>query len=217
MSLPALKPMERVKRYAEAPLPTHRGECQVVVYRECVDGEPLPNQEHVALVFGDLSQAGPEGVLARVHSECITSEVFASMKCDCKEQLDAALDRVAEAGCGLVLYLRQEGRGIGLGNKVRAYALQAEGADTIEANHQLGFGTDLRSYDIAAAMLRDLGVSRVRLMTNNPDKVSGLESQGIEVVRRESIEIAANPHSRDYLSTKKLQMGHFLDMSAEDR
>lgn len=209
MSLPALKSVSCVLRYAEAPIPTARGDARLIVYRECVDGAPMPHQEHVAMVFGD-PQAATDGLLARVHSECITSEVFGSLKCDCRQQLDDALDRVAAEGTGVLLYLRQEGRGIGLGNKVRAYALQAEGADTIEANHQLGFGTDLRSYDIAAEMLRDLGVGRVRLMTNNPEKVSGLEDQGIEVVRREPIEIAPNRFSRDYLATKKRQMGHLL-------
>lgn len=207
-ALAAISP-KLVSRYAEAPLPTLRGDARLVVFREYAPDNALIYKEHVAYVVGE-PKPDPSGVLVRVHSECLTSEVFGSLKCDCREQLNAALDRISQEEAGVLLYLRQEGRGIGLGNKVRAYALQAEGADTIEANHQLGFGTDLRSYDIAASMLRSLGLPGVRLMTNNPEKVRGLEEHGIEVLKREPIEIAANPHSKAYLVTKKREMGHFL-------
>jgi len=209
--LPSMKPEipgTRVIRYAEAPLPTRRGDVRLVVYREQVDGRTNQDKEHVAVIIGQPERKAAS-VLVRAHSECLTSEVFGSMKCDCREQLDSALDRMIEEKEGVLLYLRQEGRGIGLGNKIRAYKLQSEGADTIEANHQLGFETDYRTYDIAAGMLHDLGIERVRLLTNNPDKVQGMVSFGIEVERRESIEIAPNEHSEGYLQTKK-QMGHFL-------
>lgn len=213
MILPSKKPLEipggrQVVRYANAPLPTASGEVQLVVFREVVDGEADPQREHVAVVVGD---PGAERVLTRVHSECITSEVFGSLKCDCRQQLDAAVAQMHKDGAGILLYLRQEGRGIGLGNKVRAYALQAKGADTIEANHQLGFETDLRTYDIAAGMLHDLGVRSVRLLTNNPDKVAGLEEFGVQVVERLGIQLEANEHSASYLETKRASLGHFLE------
>lgn len=197
----------KMVRYASAPLPTEHGEVQLVVFRECKDGQSDPDQEHVAVVVGKPADAG---VLVRVHSECITSEVFGSLKCDCRDQLDAAIEDMHRQGAGILIYLRQEGRGIGLGNKIRAYALQAEGADTIEANHQLGFETDLRSYDIAAAMLKDLGVKSVRLLTNNPDKVKGLQEHGIVIDQRLSIQLQANEHSASYLETKRASLGHFL-------
>lgn len=196
-----------VVRFAEANVPTHHGEARFVVYRESVDGEVDERMEHVALVFGD---PGPRDVLTRVHSECVTSEVFGSLKCDCDDQLHFALDRIQAAGAGILIYLRQEGRGIGLGNKIRAYALQEQGADTVDANHQLGFETDLRTYDIAAAMFADLGVESVALMTNNPDKVKGLEDHGIEVVRREPVVVEVNEHSKGYLDAKRARLGHLL-------
>lgn len=213
MILPSKKPHliqggRRVVRYASAPVPTAPGEVELVVFREVVDGQPDPNREHVAVVVGD---PGAERVLTRVHSECITSEVFGSLKCDCRDQLDAAVAKMHAHGSGVLLYLRQEGRGIGLGNKIRAYALQAEGADTIEANHQLGFETDLRTYDIAAGMLQDLGIASVRLLTNNPDKVQGLEESGVEVTERLGIQLEANEHSASYLETKRASLGHFLE------
>src|SRR5688572_21454771 len=155
-----------VTRYAEADIPTIHGPMRVVVFRA---GHAANAEEHVALVMGDPF-ANPDDVLIRVHSECLTSEVFGSMKCDCREQLVGAIERIQEKGAGIVLYLRQEGRGIGLGNKIRAYAAQQKGADTVDANHQVGFESDLRSYDVAAAMLEDLGVRGVSLMTNNPRK-----------------------------------------------
>ncbi len=221
MILPSMKPdipRNRVVRYAEAPLPTARGDVRVFVYQEVIDGKANELKEHVAVVVGHPESSARENkpVLVRAHSECLTSEVLGSLKCDCREQLDAALDRMIEEGEGVLLYLRQEGRGIGLGNKIRAYRLQADGADTIEANHQLGFETDLRTYDFAAGMLHDIGIHRVRLLTNNPEKVQGLEAFGIEVERRESIEIEANEHSEGYLRTKKREMGHFLERFMAD-
>lgn len=188
-------------------MPTHHGEARFVVYRESEGGVVDERDEHVALVFGT---PGPRAVLTRVHSECLTSEVFGSLKCDCDDQLHAALDRIQANGSGILVYLRQEGRGIGLGNKIRAYALQERGADTVDANHQLGFETDLRTYDFAAAIYRDLGVKSVVLMTNNPDKVSGLEASGIEVVRRESVIVASNEHSQGYLDAKRARLGHLF-------
>lgn len=198
-----------VQRYAEADVPTERGMLRMVVYREPIEGAPADTKEHVALIVGRPENAeGP--VLARMHSECLTSEVFGSLKCDCRDQLDAALDRCFDKGVGVVLYLRQEGRGIGLGNKIRAYALQSEGADTVQANHQLGFDTDLRRYDVAADMFLDLQVKSVRLMTNNPDKVAQLEDYGVKVEGREPHQTPANIHSRKYMATKREKCGHFI-------
>jgi GTP cyclohydrolase II len=203
MSTPA------VRRYAEAEMPTAFGKFKLVVYRvepetSAVEGLPGP-QEHMALVAGE--PAGEE-VLTRVHSECWTGEVAGSLKCDCREQLDTALDAIARAGRGVLVYLRQEGRGIGLGNKIRAYALQNAGADTVEANERLGFAADLRSYGLAAAMLADLGVSSVALMTNNPDKVAGLEAAGVRVARRVPHWVEHDEHAREYLEVKRAKLGH---------
>src|SRR5437764_6782964 len=173
----------QLTRYAEADLPTVYGPFRVYVYREGPASSPEHQPpEHMAIVRGQV--AGQSNVLARVHSECWTSEVLGSLKCDCRDQLDAALARIAAEGAGVVVYLRQEGRGIGLGNKIRAYDLQNHGADTVEANLRLGFEADARSYDIAAAILADLGVHSVRLLTNNPLKVAGLESAGVKVADR---------------------------------
>lgn len=191
-----------IERYAEARLPTRFGTFQVVVYREVgVD------KEHLAVIAGDV--AGAEDLLVRVHSECLTGEVLHSLKCDCRDQLDLALERIDRAGKGAVLYLRQEGRGIGLGNKIRAYAKQDEGLDTVDANLALGFDVDQRGYQIAADMLRDLGVRSVALMTNNPRKVKGLQDDGIKVTRREPHRIEAHDYNRDYLKTKQDRLGHF--------
>jgi GTP cyclohydrolase II len=190
-------------RYAEADLPTEYGMFRVVVYRE----ENTPH-EHCAIVKGDI--AGKTDVLARVHSECLTGEVLHSLKCDCREQLDLALRRIAEAKQGVVLYLRQEGRGIGLGNKIRAYALQSQGVDTVDANTQLGFEPDERRYEIASLMLEDLGARSIVLMTNNPDKVEALRADGMKVARRVDHHVEPNEWNRGYLLTKRLRMGHQL-------
>lgn len=204
-------PGREVVRYAETVLPTRHGQATLIVYREVIDGTPSPQKEHVALVFGDPKTL-KDDVHCRVHSECITSEVFGSLKCDCREQLEHALEHLSGGQTGVLLYLRQEGRGIGLGNKIRAYALQNRGADTIEANHQLGFETDLRTYDIAAGMLHEIGIKSVKLLTNNPEKISGLEEYGVQVTERLPVEIAPNAHSEDYLVAKREKCGHLLSL-----
>jgi len=177
-----------------------------MVFREIATGK-----EHVAAVKGEVR--GFAGVPVRVHSECLTSEILGSLKCDCRDQLEHALDLVGTAERGVVLYLRQEGRGIGLGNKIRAYALQARGADTYEANRQLGFQDDLRRYDVAACMLKQLGVASVDLITNNPLKIKGLESEGIPVRRRIASLASSNPHNIGYLRTKRERTGHLIDLA----
>ncbi len=192
--------------YAEALLPTRRGPLRMLVFRDA-DGI-----EHVALVKGEV--AGRPGVVCRVHSECLTAEVMGSLKCDCREQLESALDAIAAAEAGVLVYLRQEGRGIGLGNKIRAYALQASGLDTYEANRHLGFEEDLRSYETASAILRHLGVVSVDLITNNPLKVKGLEDGGIGVRRRIPSIVVANPYNAGYLETKREVGGHLLEQIA---
>jgi len=207
--LPARKPTQNLERFSEADIPTERGMLRTVVFKDRRNG-----REHVALVVGQV--AGKEGVPVRVHSECLTSEVFGSLKCDCREQLDRALDFISQAGCGVVLYLRQEGRGIGLGNKIKAYALQAKGYDTYEANRQLGFADDLRSYDIAAEMLRSLDVRSVDLITNNPLKIAGLVEEGIPVRRRIPSRTEHNPHNVGYLKTKRERTGHLIELFAEE-
>jgi GTP cyclohydrolase II len=190
-----------VERYAEAQMPSRFGLFRGLVYRE-LEGD----KEHLAVTAGEI--AGKEDLLVRVHSECLTGEAFHSLRCDCRDQLDLALERIQAAGAGAVLYLRQEGRGIGLGNKIRAYAKQDEGLDTVDANLALGFEDDQRGYQVAADMLRDLGVRSVALMTNNPRKVEGLERDGIKVTRREPHEVEAHEHNRDYLKTKQDRLGH---------
>jgi GTP cyclohydrolase II len=195
-----------LSRYAEADVPTEYGAVRAIVYRV---GESVPPEEHIALVVGDVA-SGDEPVLARVHSECWTGEVMRSRKCDCRDQLDLALQAVTEKGRGVVVYLRQEGRGIGLGNKVRAYALQQEGVDTVDANRILGFADDARQYDVAAAILKDLGVRSVALMTNNPGKVRGLVDGGIAVAERVALKGESNEHNAEYLAVKARKMGHAL-------
>jgi 3,4-dihydroxy 2-butanone 4-phosphate synthase/GTP cyclohydrolase II len=192
--------MESLTRYAESALPTSHGSFRLVVYRASDD------EEHVAMVRGEVR--GATGVLTRVHSECFTGEVLGSLRCDCRDQLEQALTRIAKEDQGVLVYMRQEGRGIGLGNKIRAYALQDQGIDTVEANLALGFDADMRTYEIAAAILTDLGVESVRLMTNNPAKIEGLESAGIQVTAQESHWVKASEHSEDYLRIKKIKMGH---------
>jgi GTP cyclohydrolase II len=203
---PAL-PEGRIELYSEAPLPTARGLFRAVVFRDGRDGA-----EHLALVLGDIGGAPPT---VRVHSECLTSEVLGSLKCDCRAQLDRALDCIASLGRGALLYLRQEGRGIGLGNKIRAYALQAEGLDTYQANQALGFEDDLRRYDVAAEMLRLLGVRTVDLITNNPLKVEGLKQAGIQIRRRVPLPSPSNPHSLNYLRAKRERTGHLIETDDE--
>ena len=199
----------RLQELACAPLPTRFGTFSMHVFRwEDELAHPTLSNEHVALVYGKVRGQG--AVPIRVHSECLTGEVFGSLKCDCNDQLEFAQAEIARRGYGVVLYLRQEGRGIGLANKVRAYALQAQGADTIQANELLHLPVDARQYDVAAEMLRSLGVQSVMLMTNNPDKQEQLESLGIEVVGRIPVLIPANPHSARYLAVKAAQMRHDL-------
>jgi GTP cyclohydrolase II/3,4-dihydroxy 2-butanone 4-phosphate synthase/GTP cyclohydrolase II len=196
-------------RYADAEIPTAHGPLRVFVYRDPASAGNLPAEEHVAIVAGEVSAAS--NVLVRVHSECWTSEVLGSLKCDCREQLDAAIARIAAEGTGVVVYLRQEGRGIGLGNKVRAYALQNDGADTVEANLALGFEADERRYDLAAAILKDLGVRSIRLLTNNPTKVAGLRASGVVITERISHWVGENQYNSDYLAVKRRKMGHHPD------
>jgi GTP cyclohydrolase II len=195
-----------LERYSESDVPTEYGTVRLVVFRV---GVAPSLEEHVAVVFGgDAALDGEQPVLARVHSECWTGEVLGSSKCDCRAQLDLAMQLLKDAGRGVLVYLRQEGRGIGLGNKIRAYALQEKGADTIEANRMLGFGDDERTYDIAAAMLGSLGVRTVNLITNNPKKVDGLEAHGIRVANRVSATTPKNEHNASYLEVKVRRMGH---------
>ena len=197
-----------VEQVAEARLPTSHGEFRAIAYRSAVDFA-----EHVALVKGDISSEEP--VLVRVHSECLTGDVFGSLRCDCGSQVEMALEAIAREGRGVFLYMRQEGRGIGLHNKIRAYALQDNGADTVEANQQLGFAPDLRHYGIGAQILADIGVRRMRLLTNNPRKVVGLESYGLELVERVPILAQDNPENRHYLETKRDKLGHLLGTSLD--
>jgi len=198
-----------VTRVAEARLPTQFGDFKVIAYKASTD----PN-EHLALVMGDV--ATDEPVLVRVHSQCLTGDVFHSQRCDCGEQIEMAMKRIADAGRGVVLYLRQEGRGIGIHNKIKAYALQDKGMDTVEANISLGFKADQRDYGIGAQILADLGVRNMRLMTNNPKKMSGLESYGLNIVEQLPITTEPNPHNRRYLQTKQKKLGHLLKVPDND-
>ena len=198
-----------IKKVAQAPIPTRFGEFELHVFQgRHPQANPDLSSEHIALVLGEVK--GGRGVPVRVHSECLTSEVFGSLKCDCKEQLEQVQERIANRGIGVIVYLRQEGRGIGLANKIRAYALQAQGADTVEANEMLHLPVDARQYDIAAAILDELGVESIELLTNNPAKVEGLTSLGVEVVKRSPVVVAANQFSRPYLEAKKNRMEHEL-------
>jgi len=196
-----------VHRAAQARLPTeHAGDFTAIVYTNDVD-----QHHHIALVKGDISKA--DRVLVRVHSECLTGDVFGSSRCDCGVQLSAAMRMIDQEGCGILVYMRQEGRGIGLINKLKAYYLQdSQGMDTVEANLKLGFKADLRDYGIGAQILRDLGVKKMALLTNNPKKIIGLEGYGIEVVARYPIEILSNPENREYLQCKRDRMGHLFEV-----
>ncbi len=199
----------RLELLAQAPIPTPYGAFSVMVFRYDDPGaHPTLSDEHVALVMGNV--ADQERVPVRVHSECLTSEVFGSLKCDCKQQLEAAQAMIGRHGAGVVLYLRQEGRGIGLANKIKAYALQAGGADTIEANELLHLPVDARQYDVAADILKALDVRSVELMTNNPEKQEALTRLGIRVLGRIPVHAGANPHSESYLSVKRDRMRHLL-------
>ncbi len=192
-----------VKRIAEAELPTRFGDFRVIAYTSIIDG-----REHLALIRGEI--AGQENVLVRMHSECLTGDVFGSMRCDCGEQLDLALQRIAREEQGALVYLRQEGRGIGLGNKIRAYALQDEGQDTVQANETLGFKPDLRDYGIGAQILLDLGLRTIRILTNNPRKIVGLDGYDLEITGREPLRVEPGTHNERYLETKRAKLGHML-------
>jgi len=193
----------RLRRVAKAKLPTEFGEFEIHAYDDVAG-----RKTHIALVLGDIGDG--KGVLARLHSSCLTGDVFHSARCDCGPQLHAAMERVAAEGSGVILYLNQEGRGIGLANKIRAYALQDQGYDTVEANERLGFGADQREYGLGVEMLRDLGVKSMRMLTNNPRKLAGVETHGMSVSEIVPIEIPASESTRRYLRTKKEKLGHLL-------
>jgi len=195
-----------VQRITEARLPTRYGEFTIMAYKSTVDAD-----EHVALVKGDIS--GNDPVLVRVHSECLTGDVFGSLRCDCGDQVDLAMKKIADEGRGVFLYMRQEGRGIGIHNKLRAYALQDQGMDTVEANIALGFAPDLREYGVGAQILADLGLHNILLLTNNPKKVIGLESYGLKIVETIPLLATPNPYDIHYLETKQRKLGHSLGIS----
>jgi len=192
-----------VQRIVSTKLPSQYGEFRIYLFRSQTD-----NKDHIALVKGDISPEKP--TLVRVHSECLTGDVFGSLRCDCNAQLVASMEMVEAEGHGIVLYMRQEGRGIGLLNKLKAYNLQDDGLDTVEANEELGFRADLRDYGIGAQILRDLGVGKMRLLTNNPKKIIGLTGYGLEVVERVPLEIHPNQHNERYLATKRDKLGHLI-------
>jgi len=192
-----------IEELSDISLPNKFGEFQLRLFEDKIHGD-----HHVALIKGEIS--GNDAVLVRVHSQCLTGDIFGSLRCDCGEQLNGALERIEEEGKGLLVYLRQEGRGIGLKNKIMAYKLQEEGLDTVEANHRLGFPADLREYGIGAQIIRECGVRKMHLLTNNPRKIIGLEGYGLEVVGRENIEFKSNVMNKKYLKTKRDKLGHFI-------
>lgn len=204
--IPSSQPATQLTMVAQARVPTGYGTFTMKLFKEEPSG-----LEHVAMVMGDVAGSA----LVRVHSECMTGDVFGSLRCDCGPQLHFALRQIGEAGHGAVLYLRQEGRGIGLINKLKAYALQDEGLDTVEANLRLGFAADLRNFDVAACMLDQLGIKEVRLMTNNPRKVSTLEKHGVKVVERVPVRSQPQAENEHYLATKALKLGHHIDWLPE--
>jgi len=197
-----------VERVAEAKMPTRYGGFVIIAYRSKVDTD-----EHVALVKGDIS--GDKPVLVRVHSECLTGDVFGSLRCDCGGQIALAMEKIAAEGRGVFLYMRQEGRGIGFHNKLRAYALQDQGLDTVEANIALGFEADLRDYGVGAQILADLGLHKIRLLTNNPKKVIGLESYGLQIVETVDLRTQPTPYNLEYLKTKQKKLGHLLQVDED--
>jgi len=193
-----------VERQGESKLPTKHGDFKAIGFKSSIDSD-----EHIALVMGEIDPDEP--ILVRVHSECVTGDAFGSLRCDCGEQVELALDQIAAEGNGIFLYMRQEGRGVGLHNKLRAYALQDSGMDTVEANKQIGFPPDLRDYGVGAQILVDLGVKKLKLMTNNPRKIVGVDAFGLEVIDRVPIQVSPNAFNRRYLETKRDKMGHLLD------
>lgn len=199
-----------VSKVGEVNFPTEHGEFKLHLYKSDLD-----NEEHVALVKGEIREDTP--VLVRVHSECLTGDVFHSLRCDCHDQLHAGLEKIGNNGNGVLLYMRQEGRGIGLSNKIRAYALQENGYDTVEANEELGFRDDLRDYGIGAQILLDLGVKKIKLLTNNPKKIVGLKGYGLEITERIPVEIYPNQYNFKYLKTKRDKLGHLILVEEEER
>jgi 3,4-dihydroxy 2-butanone 4-phosphate synthase/GTP cyclohydrolase II len=197
-----------VQRAVETMLPTRYGEFTVIAYKSITDPD-----EHLALILGDI--ATPEPVLVRVHSECLTGDVLGSLRCDCGEQVSLAMQRISQEGRGVFVYMRQEGRGIGFHNKLKAYALQDQGMDTVQANETLGFPADLRDYGVGAQILADLGLKDIRLLTNNPKKVVGLEGYGLRVVETVPIQAKPNPYNIRYLETKQKKLGHLLGIDSD--
>ena len=198
------KTQKLVEKIEEIKLPTKFGDFQLHLYEDIFD-----NYSHLALTKGDF--LSEESVLVRMHSECLTGDVFHSLRCDCGDQLNAAMQSINENGSGIIVYLKQEGRGIGLKHKIKAYKLQEEGLDTVEANEKLGFKPDLRDYGVGAQILKNLGVTKITVLTNNPKKLIGLKGHGLEIISREPIEITASANNKNYLNTKKNKLGHLLD------
>lgn len=208
--LPQFESPHGVARFSESAIPTRHGTFRIIIYTSTFD-----DMEHVALVRGDIKKmpfdnAHGKPALVRVHSQCLTGDTFGSLRCDCREQLQASMEIISKAGSGIIVYLNQEGRGIGLGNKIKAYALQDEGYDTVDANHALGFAADARDYEVAALILKDLGAKKIKLLTNNPEKEKQLSSFGIKIIERVPLEMSRNKMNTAYLRTKKKRLGHRL-------